>query len=71
MLFISIFFLLLSLLGVQMEIRIPGNMSSCTIPRLEAGVEYNINVFAVINNSISIPASITISTCKCDTKTLR
>lgn len=54
-----------------MEIRIPGNMSSCTITRLEAGVEYNINVFAVINNSISIPASITISTCKCDTKTLR
>lgn len=48
--------------GVQMEIRIPGNMSSCIIPRLEAGVEYNINVFAVINNSISIPASITIST---------
>lgn len=58
---------LVSLLGVQLEIRIPGNMTSCTIPGLEAGVEYNVNVFAVINNSISIPASITISTCECHT----
>ncbi|XP_076600927.1 tenascin-R isoform X4 [Chaetodon auriga] len=48
--------------GVQLEIRIPGNITTCTISGLEAGIEYNINVFAVINNSISVPASITVST---------
>nr|XP_046264235.1 tenascin-R isoform X3 [Scatophagus argus] len=48
--------------GVQLEIRIPGNTTTCTISGLEAGIEYNINVFAVINNSISVPASITVST---------
>lgn len=51
--------------GVQLEIRIPGNTTTCTISGLEAGLEYNVNVFAVINNSISVPASITVSTCKC------
>ncbi|XP_063741088.1 tenascin-R isoform X2 [Eleginops maclovinus] len=48
--------------GVQLEIRIPGNTTTCSISGLEAGLEYNINVFAVINNSISVPASITVST---------
>ncbi|XP_040026632.2 tenascin-R isoform X2 [Gasterosteus aculeatus] len=48
--------------GVQLEIRIPGNATAYTISGLEAGVEYNINVFAVINNSISVPASVTVST---------
>ncbi|XP_017278003.1 tenascin-R isoform X2 [Kryptolebias marmoratus] len=48
--------------GVQLEIRLPGNTTSCTISRLEGGMEYNINVFAVINNTISIPASITVWT---------
>ncbi|XP_033960707.1 tenascin-R isoform X4 [Pseudochaenichthys georgianus] len=48
--------------GVQLEIRIPGNTTTCTISGLEAGIEFNINVFAVINNSISVPASITVST---------
>lgn len=58
-------FLPVSPSGVPLEIRIPGNTTACTISGLEAGVEYNINVFAVINNSISVPASITVSTCKC------
>ncbi|XP_068461525.1 tenascin-R isoform X2 [Clinocottus analis] len=48
--------------GVQLEIRVPGNTTACTISGLEAGVEYNINVFAVINNSISVPAGVTVST---------
>ncbi|XP_074507353.1 tenascin-R isoform X2 [Sebastes fasciatus] len=51
-----------SLGGVQLEIRIPGNTTTCSISGLEAGMEYNINVFAVINNTISVPASITVST---------
>nr|XP_061835386.1 tenascin-R-like isoform X2 [Nerophis lumbriciformis] len=48
--------------GVQLELRMPGNTTSCTISDLDAGLEYNINVFAVINNSISAPASITVTT---------
>ncbi|XP_060900647.1 tenascin-R isoform X3 [Labrus mixtus] len=48
--------------GVQLEIRLPGNITACSISGLGAGIEYNINVFAVINNSISVPASITVST---------
>ncbi|XP_038145227.1 tenascin-R isoform X2 [Cyprinodon tularosa] len=48
--------------GVQLEIRLPGNTTSWIITGLEAGIEYNINVFAVINNSISIPSSITVWT---------
>uniref|UniRef100_A0AAQ5WY63 Tenascin R (restrictin, janusin) n=1 Tax=Amphiprion ocellaris TaxID=80972 RepID=A0AAQ5WY63_AMPOC len=55
-------FLPVSLSGVQLEIRIPGNTTTCTISGLEAGLEYNINVFAVINNTISVPASITVWT---------
>lgn len=60
-----ILFTCVSLPGIQLEIRIPGNTTTYTISGLEAGLEYNINVFAVINNSISVPASITVSTCKC------
>ncbi|KAM6989645.1 tenascin-R isoform 3-T3 [Tautogolabrus adspersus] len=48
--------------GVQLEMRLPGNITSCSISGIGAGIEYNINVFAVINNSISVPASITVST---------
>uniref|UniRef100_A0A7N5ZUI4 Tenascin R (restrictin, janusin) n=1 Tax=Anabas testudineus TaxID=64144 RepID=A0A7N5ZUI4_ANATE len=48
--------------GVQLEIRIPGNTTACRISGLDAGLEYNINVFAVINNSISVPNSITVWT---------
>ncbi|XP_016534597.1 tenascin-R isoform X4 [Poecilia formosa] len=48
--------------GVQLEVRLPGNTSSWIITGLEAGIEYNINVFAVINNSISVPSSITVWT---------
>ncbi|KAF3699343.1 Tenascin-R [Channa argus] len=48
--------------GVQLEMRIPGNTTTCRISGLETGMEYNINVFAVINNSISVPDSITVWT---------
>ncbi|XP_077580379.1 tenascin-R [Stigmatopora nigra] len=48
--------------GVQLEIRLAGNTTSWTISDLDAGMEYNINVFAVINNSISVPASISVAT---------
>ncbi|XP_054888623.1 tenascin-R isoform X3 [Poeciliopsis prolifica] len=48
--------------GVQLEMRLPRNTTSWIITGLEAGIEYNINVFAVINNSISVPSSITVWT---------
>ncbi|XP_032421702.1 tenascin-R isoform X2 [Xiphophorus hellerii] len=48
--------------GVQLEMRLPGNTTSWIITGLEAGIEYNINVFAVINNSISVPSSVTVWT---------
>uniref|UniRef100_A0A671WTR9 Tenascin R (restrictin, janusin) n=1 Tax=Sparus aurata TaxID=8175 RepID=A0A671WTR9_SPAAU len=57
-----VIFLPVSLSGIQLELRIPGNITTITVTNLEAGIEYNINVFAVINNSISVPASITVST---------
>ncbi|CAB1449888.1 unnamed protein product [Pleuronectes platessa] len=47
---------------VQLELRIPGNTTTCTVSGLEAGIEYNINVFSVINNSISVPDSISVWT---------
>ncbi|XP_029581565.1 tenascin-R isoform X1 [Salmo trutta] len=48
--------------GVQLEIRIPGNTTTCTIPDLEPGIEYNINVYAVLNNVISAPTNTQVST---------
>uniref|UniRef100_A0A8C9W6P2 Tenascin R (restrictin, janusin) n=1 Tax=Scleropages formosus TaxID=113540 RepID=A0A8C9W6P2_SCLFO len=48
--------------GVQLEIRVPGNLTSCAIPELEPGIEYNINVYAVLNNLISVPLSAQVST---------
>lgn len=63
--YISCRLLPVSLSGVPFEMRLPGNTTTtCTILGLEAGLEYNINIFGVINNSISVPASITVSTCK-------
>uniref|UniRef100_A0A674CBA5 Tenascin R (restrictin, janusin) n=1 Tax=Salmo trutta TaxID=8032 RepID=A0A674CBA5_SALTR len=48
--------------GVQLEIRVPGNTTTCSIPDLEPGIEYNINVYAVLNNVISVPANAQVST---------
>ncbi|CAB1317534.1 unnamed protein product [Coregonus sp. 'balchen'] len=48
--------------GVQLEIRIPGNTTTCSIPDLEPGIEYNINVYAVLNNVISVATNAQVST---------
>ncbi|KAJ8270843.1 hypothetical protein GJAV_G00119910 [Gymnothorax javanicus] len=50
--------------GVQLDIRVPGNITSCTIAELEPGIEYNLNVYAVLDTVISSPASTQVSTCK-------
>uniref|UniRef100_H2ZT29 Tenascin R n=1 Tax=Latimeria chalumnae TaxID=7897 RepID=H2ZT29_LATCH len=48
--------------GLQLELRVPGDWSSATIRELEPGLEYNINVYAVINDMISIPVNARVST---------
>ncbi|XP_072544351.1 tenascin-R isoform X2 [Salminus brasiliensis] len=48
--------------GVQLEMRVEGNVTNTTIKELEPGLEYNINVYAVINNVISVPISALVST---------
>ncbi|XP_063075983.1 tenascin-R [Engraulis encrasicolus] len=48
--------------GVQLEIRVPGNVTNSTIRELEPGIEYNINVYAVLNNTISVPITSQVST---------
>ncbi|XP_076828831.1 tenascin-R isoform X2 [Brachyhypopomus gauderio] len=48
--------------GVQMETRVQGSVRSHTIHELESGLEYDINVYAVINNVISAPANTVAST---------
>lgn len=57
--------------GVQLEIRVPGNVTNTTIKGLEPGLEYNINVYAVIDNIISAPMNTIVSTCECTCLLLR
>lgn len=53
-----------SLGGLQLELRVQGNVTNTTINKLEPGLEYNINVYTVIDNVISVPVSTVASTCK-------
>uniref|UniRef100_A0AAR2KWR5 Janusin n=1 Tax=Pygocentrus nattereri TaxID=42514 RepID=A0AAR2KWR5_PYGNA len=48
--------------GIQLEMRVEANVTNTTIKELEPGLEYNINVYAVINNIISVPISALVST---------
>lgn len=50
--------------GVQLDIRLPGNVTSCTVADLEPGIEYNVNVYAVLDKVISAPVSTQVSTCE-------
>ncbi|MBN3325392.1 TENR protein, partial [Atractosteus spatula] len=47
--------------GVQLELRVPGNTTSTTIKELEPGIEYNINVYAVLIDMLSVPVNIQVS----------
>ncbi|XP_069791786.1 tenascin-like isoform X6 [Narcine bancroftii] len=48
--------------GLQLEIRVPGDQLSSTIQELEPGIEYLINVYAILNNKRSIPVSARVAT---------
>ncbi|XP_051892775.1 tenascin-like isoform X2 [Pristis pectinata] len=48
--------------GLQLEIRVPGDQLSSTIEELEPGIEYLINVYAILNNERSIPVSARVAT---------
>ncbi|KAK3545902.1 hypothetical protein QTP70_016587 [Hemibagrus guttatus] len=48
--------------GLQLELRVQGNVTNTTINKLEPGLEYNINVYTVIDNVISVPVSTVAST---------
>ncbi|XP_072096765.1 tenascin isoform X13 [Mobula birostris] len=48
--------------GLQLELRVPGDQMSSTIRELEPGIEYLINVYAILNNERSIPVSARVAT---------
>ncbi|NXP51888.1 TENR protein, partial [Heliornis fulica] len=48
--------------STQLQQRVPGDWSSITITELEPGVAYNISVYAVISDVLSIPVSSKVMT---------
>ncbi|XP_030062602.1 tenascin-R [Microcaecilia unicolor] len=47
---------------LQLQQRVPGDWSAATIKELEPGLTYNISVYSVINDIISIPVSAKVTT---------
>ncbi|XP_049330686.1 tenascin isoform X3 [Astyanax mexicanus] len=48
--------------GLQMDFTVPGNQNTATVPGLEPGIEYSINVHAILNNKKSVPVSVRAAT---------
>ncbi|KAM6078697.1 tenascin-R isoform 1-T1 [Theristicus caerulescens] len=48
--------------GTQLQQRVPGDWSSITITELEPGVAYNISIYAVIGDVLSIPVTSKVMT---------
>uniref|UniRef100_A0A4W3GSU6 Tenascin R (restrictin, janusin) n=1 Tax=Callorhinchus milii TaxID=7868 RepID=A0A4W3GSU6_CALMI len=48
--------------GVQLEVRVPGDWTAATITQLEPGMEYKLNVYAVLNNKLSVPVNARVAT---------
>ncbi|XP_075903228.1 tenascin isoform X3 [Nelusetta ayraudi] len=48
--------------GLEMDMEVPGDQKRATIRDLEPGVEYLINVYAVLNNKRSVPVSARVAT---------
>ncbi|XP_074763086.1 tenascin-R isoform X2 [Athene noctua] len=50
------------LAGTQLQQRVPGGWSSITIMELEPGVAYNVSIYAVISDVLSIPVTSKVMT---------
>ncbi|XP_069645746.1 tenascin-R isoform X3 [Haliaeetus albicilla] len=48
--------------GTQLQQRVPGDWSSITITELEPGVAYNVSIYAVISDVLSIPVTSKVMT---------
>lgn len=48
--------------GTQLQQRVPGDWSTITITELEPGVAYNVSVYAVISDVLSIPVTAKVMT---------
>lgn len=48
--------------GLELDMEVPGDQKRATIRDLEPGVEYLINVYAVLNNKRSVPVSARVAT---------
>ncbi|XP_035247745.1 tenascin-like isoform X2 [Anguilla anguilla] len=48
--------------GLLLDFRVPGDKKAATIDQLEPGIEYLINVYAILNNKQSIPVSARVAT---------
>ncbi|XP_077011874.1 tenascin-R isoform X2 [Tamandua tetradactyla] len=52
----------MALEGLQLQQRVPGDWSGVTITELEPGLTYNISVYAVISNILSLPITAKVAT---------
>ncbi len=50
--------------GLLQEFTVPGDNTAATVKELEPGIEYLINVYAVLSNKKSIPVSARVATSK-------
>uniref|UniRef100_A0A8C2L5G9 Zmp:0000000846 n=1 Tax=Cyprinus carpio TaxID=7962 RepID=A0A8C2L5G9_CYPCA len=48
--------------GLQLDFSVPGDRTSATVSELEPGIEYLINVYAILNNKKSVPVSARVAT---------
>lgn len=48
--------------GLLQEFTVPGDSTAATVKELEPGLEYQINVYAVLSNKRSIPVSARVAT---------
>lgn len=48
--------------GLLQEFTVPGDKTAATVPELEPGLEYAINVYAILSDKRSIPVSARVAT---------
>nr|XP_057910801.1 tenascin-like isoform X2 [Doryrhamphus excisus] len=48
--------------GLLLDFTVPGDQTTATVEELEPGLEYQINVYAVLSNKRSVPVSATVAT---------